>query len=358
MSKMITLPRSGEHITLVSLCTGDKNNDNAIAGYESHPENAESALNIMMADDNMIPDLASAIFREQITESTRDMIINYLTLFEAYKKLTGSDGGSLKKTSVNELFFALWVNYTCYSKKYNNVKKICSFQSLRDARVLCGLEPKADLNYEDYMVSSDALEGEHINFMAMNNDYSVQFLFKVPVVKVPTLFGEDKYRLAGDKTPAFMYPNEDSDCECVIPAAELMRMIQENLSDKKKVRFSSEEARKSLQEFINTEDVHIEQILNYNSYLTVGTLGASNGLSKEDVKVADAIVEVNQKDVYLVPHNESDVRGKDNIYDEENDSVGGVTLHQRSEAKYTLDSAKLYIVKISSSGGMDVRSPQ
>ena len=54
-----------------------------------------------------------------------------------------------------------------------------------------------------------------------------------------------------------------------------------------------------------------------------------------------------------------DVKGKNDIYDEKNNTVGGVTLNQRSDTKYTLDSAKLYIVKIKgNSDGMGVRSPQ
>lgn len=357
MSKSITLPKCGERITLVSLTSGNQNNDSAIAGYESHPENAEKALYTMMQNQNTIIDLISAIFMETITESTRDTIINYLTLLEAYKKLSGNDGEALSKTSTNDLFFATWVNYTCCSKKYDNVKRICSFLSLRDARVLCELQPKDQLNYEDYMVSCDSLAGETLDFMAANNDYSVQFQFRVPVVKVPTLFGADRFRIASDKSSGFMYPNNDKDSECVIPAAELMHMIQENLKDKSKIRFTSEEARRSLQEFVNTEDVHIELILDYNSYLAVGTLGSANGLKSDDIRVDDAKVEIQDKDVYLAAHNENDVTGRNDITDDDH-GVGGVKLTKINDTHYKLDSAKLYIVKIASNGSMDVRSPQ
>lgn len=360
MSTYISLPKSGMNIELTSLKSGDKDNSSALAGYQKNPENAESALETMKADKNLIVDLVSAIFRENIGEGERDNIINYLTLFNAWKKVTGEDGGALAGTSVNDLFFATWVNYTCCSAKFDNVKKISSYQALRDARVLCGLDGEAELNYEDYMVSCEALAGETLDFMATNADYTVKFMIRVPVVKVPGgIFNkEDRYRISNDKAKGFMYPNDDIDNECVIPTAELLHMIEENLKDKKKVRFTSEEAQKSLQEYVNTEDVHIEEILNVNSYLAVGTLGAENGLKADDLNVDDTKVTINEKDVYLVPHNSADVRGKNDIYDEEKNTVGGVTLTQRSETKYTLDSAKLYIVKLNMPDGMDVRSQQ
>ena len=195
--------------------------------------------------------------------------------------------------------------------------------------------------------------------LASNQDYSVQFMIRVPVVKIPNVFGNDRYRISNDHKQGFMYPNEDTGNECVIPTAELMHMIEDNLKDRKKIRFTSEEAQKSLQEYVNTEDVHIEEILNVNSYLAIGTLGAENGLKQDDIAIDDAKVSINEQNVYLVPHNESDVSGKGDLYDEENNTVGGVTLTQRSDTKYTLDSAKLYIVKIKgNSDGMDVRSPQ
>ena len=356
MSVPITLPKSGNNIWLASLKSGNQNNNTAVVGYQKNPENAEKALEAMMADKNMIEDLVSAIFRENIGEGERDNIINYLTLFDAWKALTNNDEGALTGTSVNDLFFATWVNYTCYNKKFDNVKKICSYQALRDARVLCGLDENAELDYEDYMVSCDALAGDTLDFIASNYDYSVRFMIKVPVVKVPTLIG-DKYRISSDRAKGFMYPNEDFENECVIPSNQLFHMIAENLKDKKKVRFTSEEAQQSLQEYVNTEDVHIEQILTFNSYLAVGTLGAENGLKQDAINVDDAKVTINEKNVYLVPHNENDARGKNDVYDEKNNTVGGVTLTQRSDSKYTLDSAKLYIVKLPSSGdGMDVRS--
>lgn len=358
MSTMITLPTSGTQILLTSLKSGDKDNGTALAGYQTNPENAEKALKTMQGDKNLIVDLVSAIFRENIGEAERDNIINYLTLFDAWKRVTGDDGGQLAGTSTNDLFFATWVNYTCCSKKFDNVKKIGSYQALRDARVLCGLEGTAELNYEDYMVSCESLAGETLDFIATNQDYSVRFMIRVPVVKVPALLG-DKFRIANDNAKGFMYPNEDTGNECVIPTAELFHMIEENLKDRKKVRFTSEEAQKSLQEYVNTEDVHIEEILNVNSYLAVGTLGAPNGLKQDDIQVDDgAKVTANAKDVYLVPHNEADVSGRGDIYDEKANTVGGVRLTQRSETKYSLDSAKLYIVKLTQADGMDVRSPQ
>ena len=359
MSTQITLPKSGEVIYLTSLKSGDKDNATAMAGYASNPENAETALETMKGDKNLVVDLVSAIFRENIGEGERDNIINYLTLFDAWKAMTGDDGGALAGTSTNDLFFATWVNYTCCSKKFDNVKKISSYQALRDARVLCGVDVNAELNYEDYMVSCDALSGETLDFIATNQDYSVRFMIRVPVVKVPNVFGNDRYRISNDHKQGFMYPNEDTGNECVIPTAEFMHMIEDNLKDRKKIRFTSEEAQKSLQEYVNTEDVHIEEILNVNSYLAIGTLGAENGLKQDDIAIDDAKVSINEQNVYLVPHNESDVSGKGDLYDEENNTVGGVTLTQRSDTKYTLDSAKLYIVKIKgNSDGMDVRSPQ
>ena len=358
MRVMITLPECGKQIELISLKSGDKDNGASLAGYQKNPGNAESAINIMLKDPNLTSDLITAIFRESIGEGERDNIINYLTLFEAYKKLSGNDGGALADTSTNDLFFSVWVNYTCYSKKYDNIKKISSYQALRDARVLCGVEENGELNYEDYMISCESLAGETLDFIAANADYSVKFMIRVPVAKVPALLG-DKYRISSDKAKGFMYPNEDSANELVIPTAELIHMIEENLKDKKKVRFTSEEAQQSLQEYVNTEDVHIDEILNVNSYLAVGTLGAENGIKADDLAVDDAIVSINERNVYLVPYNEADVKGKNNIYDEKNNTVGGVTLNQRSDTKYTLDSAKLYIVKIKgNSDGMDVRSPQ
>ena len=354
----IRLPKSDKIIWLTALKSGDKDNSGSILGYQKHPENAEAALNTMIAETNLIVDLVSAIFREDIGEGERDNIINYLTLFSAWKVATGDDGGALKGTSVNDLFFSTWVNYTCCSKKFDNVKKICSYQALRDARVLCGLEENAELNYEDYMVSCESLAGESLSFIATNSDYSVKFLIRVPVVKVPTLFGE-KYRIAADKAKGFMYPNEDMENECVSPTTELLTMIQKNLKDNKQVRFTSEEAQKSLQDYVNTDDMHIEEILNVNSFLSIGTLNAENGLDLEDIKIDDAVVSINEKNVYLVPHNESDVKGRNDIYDEKNNTVGGVTLTQRGDTKYTLDSPNLYIVKLkSNSNGMDVRSPQ
>lgn len=358
MSVMITLPKCGKQIELISLKSGDKDNGTSLAGYQKNPENAESAVNIMLKDPNLTSDLITAIFRESIGEGERDNITNYLTLFEAYKKLSGNDGGALADTSTSDLFFSVWVNYTCCSKKYDNIKKISSYQALRDARVLCGVEENAELNYEDYMVSCESLAGETLDFIASNADYSVKFMIRVPVVKVPALLG-DRYRISSDKAKGFMYPNEDSENELTIPTAELIHMIEENLKDRKKVRFTSEEAQQSLQEYINTEDVHIDEILNVNSYLAVGTLGAENGIRADDLIVDDTIVSINERNVYLVPCNEADVKGKNDIYDEKNNTVGGVTLNQRSDTKYTLDSAKLYIVKIKgNSDGMDVRSPQ
>lgn len=358
MSVMIILPKCGKQIELISLKSGDKDNGTSLAGYQKNPENAESAINIMLKDPNLTSDLITAIFRESIGEGGRDNIINYLTLFEAYKKLSGNDGGALADTSTNDLFFSVWVNYTCCSKKYDNIKKISSYQALRDARVLCGVEENAELNYEDYMVSCESLAGETLDFIASNADYSVKFMIRVPVVKVPALLG-DRYRISSDKAKGFMYPNEDSENELVIPTAELIHMIEENLKDRKKVRFTSEEAQQSLQEYVNTEDVHIDEILNVNSYLAVGNLGAENGIKADDLTVDDAIVSINERNVYLVPYNEADVKGKNDIYDENNNTIGGVTLNQRSDTKYTLDSAKLYIVKIKGNlDGMDVRSPQ
>ena len=356
----ITLPKSGTIIELTALKSGDKDNSSALAGYQKNPENAESALETMKADKNLIVDLVSAIFRENIGEGERDNIINYLTLFNAWKKITGEDGGALAGTSVNDLFFATWVNYTCCSAKFDNVKKISSYQALRDARVLCGLDGEAELNYEDYMVSCEALSGDTLDFIAANEDYSVKFLIKVPVVRIPGgIFSrEDRYRISSDKTKGFMYPNDDIDNECVIPAAELLRMIEDNLKDKKKIRFTSEEAQNSLQEYVNTEDVHIEEILNVNSFLNIGTLNAENSIKRDDIDIDDAVVTINEKNVYLIPKNSSDVSGKNDLYDEEKNTVGGVTLTQRSDNKYTLDSAKLYIVKLNSSDGMPVRSPQ
>lgn len=354
----IKLPKSGIMIALSALKSGDKDNTAAVAGYQKNPENAEKAIETMKKDTNLVVDLLSTIFRESIGEGERDNIINYLTLFQAWKAITKADLGQLEGTSMNDLFFATWVNYTCYSKKFDNVKKICSHQAIRDARVLCGLEENAELNYEDYMVSSDALAGDTLDFIASNQDYSVKFMIKVPVVKIPTLLGT-KYRIASDKTKGFMYPNEDKNNECVIPTAELFHMIEDNLKDRKKVRFSDEEAQTSLQEYVNTGDVHIEEILNVNSYLNIGTLGAPNGLKQDVLSISDAKVTINEKDVYLAPHNENDVTGRNDLYDEKNDSVGGVTLTQRGDAKYTLDSPDLYIVKIKgNSDGMDVRSPQ
>ncbi len=357
MSVMITLPKSGEHITLVSLKSGDRDNGNAIAGYQKNPENAEAAIETMKKDTNLIVDLVTAIFRENIGEGERDNIINYLTLLDAWKKITNNDGGQLKGTSTNDLFFSVWVNYTCCSKKFDNVKKISSYQALRDARVLCGLDEHAELNYQDYMVSCEALSGETLDFIAANNDYSVKFLIKVPVVKVPTLLG-DKFRISSDKAKGFLYPNADTEYEAVIPSAELMHMIEENLKDRKRVRFTSEEAKKSLQEYVNTEDVHIEEILNVNSFLNIGTLTSKNGLSQDALSISDAQVTINKAGVFFKPHNENDVSGKNDIFDEKNGSIAGVTLNQRSEITYTLDSAKLYIVKLTGSNGMDVRSPQ
>ena len=358
MSTMITLPKSGAHITLVSLKSGDRDNNAAIVGYSTNPENAEAAIETMKKDTNLIPDLVSAIFRENIGEGERDNIINYLTLLEAWKKITQNDGGALKGTSTNDLFFATWVNYTCCSRKFDNVKKISSYQALRDARVLCGLDEHAELNYQDYMVSCEALSGETLDFIAANNDYSVKFLIRVPVVKVPSLLG-DKYRISSDKAKGFMYPNADEDYESVIPTAELLHMIEENLKDKKKIRFTSEEAQKSLQEYVNTEDVHIEEILNMNSFLSVGSVNAfNNSLNKSDFAIDDAKVTINKRDVYISQHNEADVKGTGNIYDAQHDTIGGVTLTQRSDVKYTLDSAKLYIVKLNGTDGFDVRSPQ
>ena len=357
MATLITLPSSGTQVYLTSCKSGDKDNATALAGYQSNPENAEKALKTMQGDKNLIQDLVSAIFRENIGEAERDNIINYLTLFDAWKVITGDDGGALQGTSTNDLFFATWVNYTCCSKKFDNVKKIGSYQALRDARVLCGLEGNAELNYEDYMVSCDALSGETLDFLASNQDYSVQFMIRVPVVKVPALLG-DRYRIANEKSKGFMYPNSDTGNECVIPTAELFHMIEENLKDKKKVRFTSEEAQKSLQEYVNTEDVHIEEILNVNSYLNIGNLGAPNGLRKDDLAIDDTKVSINKKDVYLVPHDDADATGKNDIYDEKANAVGGVTLTQRSETKYTLDSPKLYIVKLNGADDMPVRSPQ
>lgn len=357
MAAMITLPKSKAHITLVDLHSGKQDNKSAVAGYQHNPENAEKALEAMMSDSNLIPDLVSTIFREPIDVSGKDTIINYLTLFEAYKKLTGNDGGELKGTSTNDLFFATWVNYTCDNKNYPNVKKITAYQALRDARVLCGIEGNGELDYEDYMVSSDALAGETLDFIAANKDYSVKFKIRVPVVKVPSLIGE-KYRISGDKAKGFMYPNADNNYELVIPTAELLHMIEENLKDKKKVRFTSDEAQKSLQEYVNTEDSHIDEILNVNSYLAVGTINTENGIKRDDISVDDTVVTINESGVYLMPKNSNDVRGKGDIYDEVNNTVGGITLTQRSDTKYTLDSAKLYIVKLTGSDGMDVSSEQ
>ena len=141
MSTMITLPKSGMHITLEALKSGNKDNSSAIVGYQNNPENAEKALQTMQEDKNLIVDLVSAIFREKIGEGERDNIINYLTLLSAWKKITKNDGGALANTTANDLFFATWVNYTCCSKKFDNVKTISSYQALRDARVLCGVEP-------------------------------------------------------------------------------------------------------------------------------------------------------------------------------------------------------------------------
>lgn len=357
MNGFIVLPTSGQRICLTALKSGDKDNSNALAGYMSNPKNAETALKTMQADQNLVIDLVSAIFRENIGEGERDNIINYLTLFDAWKEITGDDGGALAGTSANDLFFATWVNYTCCSKKFDNIKKICSYQALRDARVLCGLDANAELNYEDYMVSCEALAGDTLDFIASNADYSVRFMIRVPVVKVPTILG-DKYRIASDKAQGFMYPNEDLESELVIPSVELTHMIEEKLKDRKKIRFTSEEAQRSLQEYVNTEDVHIEEILTLNSYLAVGTLGAENGLKEGDLSIDSAKVTINGKNVYLVPHNEADVRGRGEVYDEEHNTVGGVTLTQRGDMKYTLDSAKLYIVKLNTVDGMDVRSPQ
>ena len=357
MSTMITLPNSGQQVYLTTLKSGDKDNGTALAGYQSNPENAEKALKTMMGDKNLIQDLVSAIFRETIGESERDNIINYLTLFDAWKVLSGDDGGALAGTPTNDLFFATWVNYTCCSKKFDNVKKIGSYQALRDARVLCGIEGLGELDSEDYMVSCESLSGDTIDFIAHNANYSVQFMIRVPVVKVPSILGE-KFRISSDKAKGFMYPNKTVDNECVIPTSELYHMIEDNLKDKKKVRFTTEEAQKSLQDFVNTDDTHIESIFGVNSYLVVGVLGAENGLDQSDLKIDDAHVEINEQNVYLIPRNESDVKGNNDIYDEQNDTVGGVTLTQRSEVKYTLDSSKIYIVKISQPDNMNVISPQ
>ena len=92
--------------------------------------------------------------------------------------------------------------------------------------------------------------------------------------------------------------------------------------------------------------------------MTVGTLNAESGIKRDDISVDDTIVTINESGVYLMPKNSNDVRGKGDIYDEANNTVGGVTLNQRSDTKYTLDSAKLYIVKLTGSDGMDVNSEQ
>ena len=77
-----------------------------------------------------------------------------------------------------------------------------------------------------------------------------------------------------------------------------------------------------------------------------------------DCEIKDILFAVSMDTgISIVP--DDTVSGKGDLYDEENNTVGGVTLTQRSDTKYTLDSAKLYIVKIKgNSDGMDVRSPQ
>lgn len=345
-------------VSLTKLESGEKNNDNALAGYQNHPENAGKALTSMLSDPNLVPDLVSAIFRETIGEAERDNIINHLTLFDAWKEISGNDAPTLQGTPTNDLFFATWVNYTCCSRKYNNVKSIGSYQALRDARVLCNLEGLAPLNYEDYMVSSDLLEGDTLDFMATNSDFSVKFMVRVPVVKVPAVFG-DKFRIANDKAKGLLYPNRDPNHELVIPSPELAHMIEEKLKDRKKVRFSSEEAQRSLQDYVNTESAHIESIFGVNSYLVVAILGAENGLDQSDLKIADdSKVEVNKKGVYLKPRNEADVTGRGDIYDEDADLIGGVKITARGEAKYSIDSPDMYIIKISQPDNMNVISPQ
>ena len=71
MSTQITLPKSGEVIYLTSLKSGDKDNATAMAGYASNPENAETALETMKGDKNLVVDLVSAIFRENIGADTK-----------------------------------------------------------------------------------------------------------------------------------------------------------------------------------------------------------------------------------------------------------------------------------------------
>ena len=78
MNGFIVLPTSGQRICLTALKSGDKDNSNALAGYMSNPKNAETALKTMQADQNLVIDLVSAIFRENIGEGERDNIINYL----------------------------------------------------------------------------------------------------------------------------------------------------------------------------------------------------------------------------------------------------------------------------------------
>ena len=308
-------------VELTHVQSGDMDNNVYYSYFNGNQQAKEQTLKMLLKSKSALTTIVDTIFNENISDDALRKITTALTFYDAIINITQS---SSPVKSVDDLYFALLVNYNCSKGVSRN--RIKSYSALADIHE-SGISEENGLDYREYIINST--DGNFDNdYVAITMDttknYSCKMVLNIPIIKLRL----GRFRFATERIPAYMTFHGDSDdTQLTVPPNIWLEMVREGVGNRITPKFSKLESR-SLQKVVDSDPRFIDDIMAQNDFKSV-----MNFINAYDIEVNDSgeIVINNTEELPDITVNR------------------GLEWVPKSGGRYVLSSYNFYVAKLTGS---------
>ena len=251
-----------DEVELTKVVSGDLNNNIYYSFFKSNPEQKKDALKSLVKK-NVLLTIVDKIFEGDITDDQLRKITTALTFYDSLLEITKSN---INVSSVNDLYFALLVNWN--ASKTGSPNRIKSYSSLHAAKDSYISAEDGNLDYREFIINStenDRFDNNYITIPISPNSFSCKMQLKLPIIKRKL----GLFSLCTERVSGYLSVIGDPDnSDLMVPYYLWLSLIEEGMSKRATTLFSVLETR-FLQKLVDTDANYINEILAINNYRSV-----------------------------------------------------------------------------------------